>query len=84
MEPPYWYYSAKLSLGAGLLKAGHAAEAERIFRTDLKEFPNNGWPLYGLHESLRAQGKQEEAIAVGKEFKKAWRHADTRLDLAWF
>src|SRR5688500_5081063 len=57
MEPPYWYYSAKLSLGAALLKAGHASEAEKVFREDLKDFPNCGWQLFGLEKSLRAQGK---------------------------
>ena len=57
MEPPYWYYSAKLSLGAALLKAGQAAGAEKVFREDLKDFPHCGWQLFGLQESLRAQGK---------------------------
>jgi len=84
MEPPYWYYAARLSLGAGLLKAGQAAEAEQVFRETLKELPANGWPLFGLEQSLRAQGKDAEAKQVAKEFKRAWKHADTKLDLAWF
>jgi len=84
MEPPYWYYSVKLSLGAALLKAGKAAEAEKIFRDDLKEFPNNGWPLFGLEQSLRAQGKVAEASKVAKQFKRAWKHADVKLDVSWF
>ncbi len=84
MEPPYWHYSAKLSLGAALLKAGQTVEAEKVFRETLKDLPQNGWPLFGLEQSLRAQGKDTEAKAVAKEFKKAWKHADTRLDLSWF
>jgi TolA-binding protein len=84
MEPPYWYYSAKLSLGAALLKAGKPEEAEKVFRADLKEFPRNGWPLFGLEQSLRAQGKEAEAKRVAREFKSAWKHADTSLQLAWF
>jgi tetratricopeptide (TPR) repeat protein len=85
MEPPYWHYAAKLSLGAALLKAGQSAEAESVFRETLKrDLPANGWPLYGLEQSLRAQGKDTEAKQVAKEFKKAWKHADTKLDLAWF
>ena len=85
MEPPYWHYAAKLSLGAALLKAGHAAEAEEVFLETLKrDLPANGWPLYGLEQSLRAQGKDAEAKQVGKEFKKAWKYADTKLNLAWF
>jgi len=84
MEPPYWYYSARQSLGAALLKAGHAGEAEKIFRKDLKEFPNCGWPLYGLWQSLLAQGKAQEAQEVSRQFKKAWSHADVDLNLDWF
>ncbi len=84
MEPPYWYYSVRESLGAGLLKAGKPAEAEKIFREDLKELPENGWGLSGLAESLRVQGKTVEANRVEKRFKKAWKYADVKLDLAWF
>ena len=84
MEPPYWHYAARLSLGAGLLKAGLPAEAEKVFRSALTQLPANGWPLFGLEQSLRAQGKDDEAKEVAKEFKKAWKHADTKLDLAWF
>lgn len=84
MEPPYWYYSANLSLGAALLKAGRAAEAEKAFRADLKEFPKCGWQLFGLEKSLRAQNKDAEAKEVAREFRKAWKHADTDLDLSWF
>jgi len=47
MEPPYWYYSAKLSLGAALIKAGQPAEAEKVFRDDLKDFPDCGHSYRG-------------------------------------
>jgi hypothetical protein len=36
----------------------------------------NGWSLYGLVESLRAQGKVEEAEAVEARLENAWEHAD--------
>jgi Tfp pilus assembly protein PilF len=84
MEPPYWHYAAKLSLGAALIKAGQAAEAEKVFRDTLKDLPDNGWPLFGLEQSLRLQGRENEAKQVAKEFKKAWKHADTKLTLAWY
>jgi tetratricopeptide (TPR) repeat protein len=84
MEPPYWHYAAKLSLGAALLKAKQPVEAEKVFRETLKDLPQNGWPLFGLEQSLRAQGRRTEAKAVAQEFRKAWKHADTRLDLSWF
>jgi tetratricopeptide (TPR) repeat protein len=82
MEPPYWYYSANLSLGAALLKAGKAAEAEKVFRDDLKKFPNCGWQLFGLQESLRAQSK--DTGDVSRQFRKAWSRADVKPDLAWY
>jgi tetratricopeptide (TPR) repeat protein len=84
MEPPYWYYPVRQSLGAALLQSRRAAEAETIFRQDLKAFPRNGWSLYGLAESLRRQGKNAAAESVDREFATAWKNADVKLDLAWY
>ena len=78
-EPPKWYYPVRQSLGAALLKAGRAAEAEKVYRDDLKNFPENGWSLYGLAAALRAQGKAGEAGAVEKRFAGAWKGADVKL-----
>ncbi|HMJ66636.1 MAG TPA: hypothetical protein VK615_14930 [Candidatus Binatia bacterium] len=82
MEPPYWYYSAKLSLGAALIKAGQPAEAEKVFRDDLKDFPECGWQLFGLQEALRAQGKDTKEVS--RQFKRAWSRADVKPDLSWY
>jgi tetratricopeptide (TPR) repeat protein len=79
MEPPYWYYPARQSLGAALLTTGRDAEAEAIYREDLDYFAENGWSLHGLAQSLRAQNRSEEAEAVQKRFDKAWTHADVTL-----
>lgn len=84
MEPPFWHYPAHLSLGAALLKIGRPAEAETAFRETLKEFPANGWPLFGLEQSVRAQGRNAEAKQLAKEFKQAWKHADVKPDLNWY
>ena len=54
-EPPKWYYPIRHSLGAALLKAGRNAEAEKVYRQDLRRFPENGWSLFGLAQALRAQ-----------------------------
>src|SRR5262249_26684852 len=35
-EPPTWYYPVRETLGAALLAGGKAAEAEQVFREDLK------------------------------------------------
>ena len=78
-EPPGWMIPARHSLGAFLLKAGKAAEAEQVYRADLKKLPDTGWSLYGLAQSLRAQGKAEEAAASEAKFQKVWAKADTKI-----
>jgi tetratricopeptide (TPR) repeat protein len=84
MEPAYWPIPVRPALGAALLKAGKSAEAEQIFREDVQRWPRNGWGLFGLEQSLRAQGKSDSAEIVHREFNETWKRADTKLDLAWF
>ena len=81
-EPPAWYYPLRESLGAALLRAGQAAEAEAVFREGVRRSPKNGRMLFGLLESLRAQAKAEQAGWVQKEFEAAWAKADIKLSLA--
>ncbi len=83
-EPPTWYYPIRHPLGAVLLKAGRAAEAEAAYREDLKRFPENGWALFGLLQALRAQGKTAEALAVDERFRRAWSAADVTLTASRF
>jgi tetratricopeptide (TPR) repeat protein len=83
-EPPKWYYPIRQSLGAALLKAGRNAEAEAVYREDLKRFPENGWSLYGLAAALKAQGKTADAAAAEKRFAKAWSDADVKLTSSRF
>jgi tetratricopeptide (TPR) repeat protein len=82
-EPAPWYAPVQQTLGAVLLQAGRPAEAEQVYREDLAIYPNNGWSLYGLAQSLQAQGKPE-ANAVQQQFTEAWRHADTTLAASRF
>lgn len=82
MEPACWPIPTRPTLGAALLKAGDAPEAAQVFRDDLRVWPRNGWSLYGLEQSLRAQGKVESADIVRREFEQAWRRSDTRPNLA--
>jgi cytochrome c-type biogenesis protein CcmH/NrfG len=65
-------------LGHILLAAGRAKEAEQAYREDLVRYPNNGWSLHGLAESLKAQGRAKEAAAVEAKFRKAWSRADVK------
>jgi tetratricopeptide (TPR) repeat protein len=83
-EPPPWYYPIRHSLGAVLLHAGRPAEAERLYREDLRRFPENGWSLHGLAESLRRQGMTEEAASVEQRLARAWDRADVTLAASRF
>jgi hypothetical protein len=80
-EPPAWYYPIRESLGAALLRAEMKAEAETVFREGVRRSPKNGRMLFGLMESLRAQGKAEAADSVKREFDAAWSKADVKVNL---
>lgn len=79
MEPPFWYYPTRQSLGAALLAAGRAGEAEAVYRRDLEDYPHNGWSMFGLAESLAAQGRADEAAEVREMFTHVWARADVEL-----
>ena len=80
-EPPGWYYPTRESLGAALLRAGQAAEAEAVFRADLDQHPRNGRSLYGLSKSLEAQKKTADAAFARAQYETAWKDADTPVRL---
>jgi tetratricopeptide (TPR) repeat protein len=80
-EPPAWYYPTRESLGAALLRAGQAAEAEAVFRADLERHPRNGRSLFGLSKSLEAQKKTADAAFARAQFETAWKDADTPVRL---
>ena len=81
-EPPDWIHPVRHALGATLLKAGKAAEAETVYREDLERWPSNGWSLYGLARSVEAQGK--DAAEVRKQFDESWKRADVKLSSSCF
>jgi tetratricopeptide (TPR) repeat protein len=81
-EPPPWHMPVRQALGMMLLRAGRAGAAEAAFRADLQRNPENGWALYGLAASLRAQGKDDTAIAA--RFRTAWSRADITRDAPRF
>jgi tetratricopeptide (TPR) repeat protein len=78
-EPPDWMIPTRHILGVALLKAGKPAEAERVYRQDLKRLPNNGWSLAGLTTALERQGKNREANRTRLAFQKTWRGADMMI-----
>lgn len=81
-EPPPWYYPVRQSLGAALLAANRAAEAEAVYRQDLQRNPANGWSLFGLAQALHAQGKSD--AEARRDFTTAWSRADVTLSSSRF
>lgn len=79
MEPPFWYYPTRQSLGMSLLKEGRYADAEAVYRKDLEGYPRNGWSMFGLIQSLEAQEKMDEAETVRQVFDQVWSRADVAL-----
>jgi tetratricopeptide (TPR) repeat protein len=78
-EPPGWHAPVRQSLGAVLMQAGRAADAEAVYREELRRNPGNGWSLKGLTLALEAQGRRDDASRAAKEYEAAWKHADVQL-----
>ena len=81
-EPADWHAPVRQTLGAVLLEAGRADEAEAVFWEDLKKNPENGWALFGLAQAQEAQGKKEAAAVTRARFDKAFKDADITLTSA--
>ena len=77
-EPPDWMQPVRHTLGAVLLAAGRVKEAEKVYREDLKRWPENGWSLYGLSQALMKDGSPQ-APAIEARFKQAWAGADIKI-----
>jgi Flp pilus assembly protein TadD len=72
MEPPYWYYPARQSLGVALLRAGRLDDAEDVFRAALARTPSNGWALRGLMEVYRQRGDEVSLQLARQRFQTTW------------
>jgi tetratricopeptide (TPR) repeat protein len=82
MEPAYWYYPVRQSLGALLLQKGDTKGAREAFGDSLERTPNNSWSLYGLSQAYAREGKVREARKVEERFMRAWSGGRTKVDLA--
>lgn len=78
-EPPGWHAPVRQTLGAVLLEAGKPAEAEAVYREELRRNPENGWSLKGLSQSLAAQRRGPEAREAEQRFAASWQNADVDL-----
>ena len=75
-EPPDWPIPTRHTLGAVLLEAERALEAESVYWQDLKKNPENGFALFGLHRALLAQGKTDQAADIEARLQLVWDEAD--------
>jgi tetratricopeptide (TPR) repeat protein len=78
-EPPDWFFSVRHLLGNVLLEAGRYAEAEEVYRQDLKKLKENGWALMGLYQSLLKQGKEFETEKILQRYQKAFEFSEIEL-----
>ena len=81
-EPEDIFFPVRHLLGAALLDAGRASEAEAVLRDDLKRHPQNGWALAGLKAVLVAQKREREIGPIELQLRKAWANADQGIDRA--
>jgi hypothetical protein len=63
-EPADWFVPTRHHLlGAVLIKAGRDADAEVVYRDDLRRHPNNGWALFGLVQSFGNAGPERRRLS---------------------
>lgn len=72
MEPPFWYYPVRQSLGAALLKTGRPEEAQKEFNAALERSRGSAWALYGLQQAAKAKGDATAESKAAEQFSKAW------------
>ena len=75
-EPWGWMEPARHALGALLTEQKRYDEAIEVYEANLARYPENGWALHGMAESLRGLGRTEEADAAQARFQLAWDDAD--------
>lgn len=83
-EPPSWYFPTRHILGAILLDAGRPVEAEVVYWEDLKHNPENAYSLYGMHQAMKAQQKEELAEEFLARYNAMWANADVQLTSSRF
>ena len=72
MEPPYWYYPIRQSLGSVYLREGKIDDAEQVLRESLLRVRGNGWALAGLAEVYRRKGDVGAERTTRQAFERAW------------
>lgn len=72
MEPPYWYYPIRQSLGSVQLRQGQLDAAEHTLRESLLRVRGNGWALAGLAEVYQRKGNAAAEHRTRQAWRRAW------------
>ena len=64
-EPPDWIQPVRHTLGAVLLRAGRAAEAEKVYRADLRELAGKRMVADGTARRIEGTGPREGGAGGG-------------------
>lgn len=72
MEPPYWYYPIRQSLGSVYLRQGKLDAAEEALRDSLVRVRGNGWALAGLAEVYKRKGDAKAEASARQAYARAW------------
>lgn len=72
MEPPYWYYPIRQSLGSVYLRQGKLDAAEKALRDSLVRVRGNGWALAGLAEVYKRKGDAKAEALAREAYGRAW------------
>jgi tetratricopeptide (TPR) repeat protein len=80
-EPPSWFPTVRPALGRALLADRQLEEAEKIFRADLNRSPRDGRALAGLRDTLKAEGRDYEALQLDQQYRAAWKTAKAPTSL---
>jgi tetratricopeptide (TPR) repeat protein len=72
MEPPFWYYPIRQSLGSVYLRQGKLDAAEKALRDSLARVRSNGWALVGLAEVYKRKGDARAEASARQAYKRAW------------
>ncbi len=78
-EPPDWFFSIRHHLGAVLLESGNSNDAIKIYKEDLKTYPENGWALKGIMNAYEKIGDKKNFEKSKIRFEQAWKYADVKI-----
>ena len=81
MEPPFWYYPVRQSLGAALIMTGKPEEAQKEFAAALERERNSAWVLYGIKEAAKAKGDAAAEQKAADDLAKIWKGDPAMLTL---